>query len=128
MLSFFSVVEAYGLIYPRPSDKNSTFACLLVNFFSVSPPGGTHDIFGRGCATIKSLYRPFLEFLTKNLTLFGIFVPNGGLQSTILRAVLRKKWLPFSKNFPKIVDFLSKLGQRNQSIQSSFGLSFVSSK
>ena len=36
-----------------------------------------------------------------------------------------KKWLPFSKNFPKIVDFLSKLGQRNQSIQSSFGLSFV---
>ena len=33
-----------------------------------------------------------------------------------------KKWLPFSKKFPKIVDFLSKLGQRNQSVQSSFGL------
>ena len=87
------------------------------------PRGGTHDIFGRGCATTKSLYRPFLEFLTKSWTLFGIFVRNGGLQSTILRAVLGKKWLPFSKNFPKIVDFLSKLGQRNQSIQSSFGLS-----
>ena len=55
-------------------------------------------------------------------------MPNGGLQSTILRAVLGKKWLPFSKKFPKIVDFWSKLGQRNQSIQSSFGLSFVSSK
>ena len=43
-------------------------------------------------------------------------MPNGGLQSTILRGVLGKKWLPFSKNFPKTVDFLSKLGQRNQSI------------
>ena len=29
--------------------------------------GGTHEIFGRGCATIKSLYRPFLEFLKKKL-------------------------------------------------------------
>ena len=28
MLSFFSVVEAYGLIYPRPSCENSSFACL----------------------------------------------------------------------------------------------------
>ena len=26
MLSFFSVVEAYGLIYPRPSGENSSFA------------------------------------------------------------------------------------------------------
>ena len=34
------------------------------------PRGGTHDIFGRGCATIKSLYRPFLEFLTKKLDPF----------------------------------------------------------
>ena len=35
--------------------------------------GGTHDIFGRGCATIKSLYRPFLEFLTKKLDPFRNF-------------------------------------------------------
>ena len=35
--------------------------------------GGTHDIFGRGCATIKSLYRPFLEFLTKRLDPFRNF-------------------------------------------------------
>ena len=55
-------------------------------------------------------------------------MPNGGLQSTILRAVLGKNGFHFQKNFPKNVDFLSKLGQRNQSIQSSFGLSFVSSK
>ena len=67
--------------------------------------GGTHDIFGWGCATIKSLYRPFLEFLTKKFDLFGIFVSDGGLQSTILRAVFGKKWLLFSTNFPKIVDF-----------------------
>ena len=37
------------------------------------PGGGTHDIFGRGCATIKSLYRPFLEFLTKKLDPFRNF-------------------------------------------------------
>ena len=37
------------------------------------PGGGTHDIFGRGCATIKSLYRPFLEFLTKKLDAFRNF-------------------------------------------------------
>ena len=35
--------------------------------------GGIHDIFGRGCATIKSLYRPFLEFLTKKLDPFRNF-------------------------------------------------------
>ena len=39
---------------------------------------------------------PFSEFLC---------LGNGGLQSTIFRAVLGKKWLLFSKNFPKIVDF-----------------------
>ena len=66
-----------------------------------SARGGTHDIFGRGCATIKSLYRPFLEFLTKSWTLFGIFVPNGGLQSTILRAVLGKNGFHFQKIFQK---------------------------
>ena len=37
------------------------------------PGGGTHNIFGRGCATIKSLYRPFLEFLTKKLDPFRNF-------------------------------------------------------
>ena len=52
---------------------------------------------------------------------------NGGLQSTILRAVLEKMASIFIK-FSKNCGFLSKLGQRNQSIQSSFGLSFVSSK
>ena len=35
--------------------------------------GGTHDILGRGCATIKSLYRPFLEFLTNKLDPFRNF-------------------------------------------------------
>ena len=35
--------------------------------------GETHDIFGWGCATIKSLYRPFLEFLTKKLDPFQNF-------------------------------------------------------
>ena len=32
-------------------------------------------------------------------------MPNGGLQNTILRAVLGKMASDFSKNFPKIVDF-----------------------
>ena len=55
-------------------------------------------------------------------------MPNGGLQNTILRAVLEKMASIFKK-FSKNCGFLvSKLGQRNQSIQSSFGLSFVSSK
>ena len=38
-----------------------------------SAPGGGDDIFGHGCATIKSLYRPFLEFLTKKLDPFRNF-------------------------------------------------------
>ena len=45
----------------------------------------------------------------------------------ILRAVLGKNGFDFQKIFQKLW-ILSKLGQRNQSIQSSFGLSFVSSK
>ena len=40
--------------------------------FPEKDPGGTHDIFGRGCATIKPLYRP-LEFLTKKLEPFRNF-------------------------------------------------------
>ena len=39
-----------------------------------------------------------------------------------------KKWLPFSNQFLKLRIFLSKLGESNQSIQSSFALSFVPSK
>ena len=62
-------------------------------------PGGTHDIFGRGCATIKSLYRRW----RKSWTLFGIFVPNGGLQSTM--ASIFKK---FSKNCGFLVQTMSK--------------------
>ena len=46
----------------------------------------------------------------------------------ILRAVLGKNGLYFQKIFQKLWVLLSKLGQTNQSIQSSFGLSFVSSK
>ena len=36
--------------------------------------GGTHDIFARGCATLWSLYRPFLEFLTKKIGPFSDFL------------------------------------------------------
>ena len=68
-------------------------------------------------------------------TLSGIFDKKVGPFSEFLclmeydfEGCFGKKWLPFSKNFPKNCGFLSKLGQRNQSIQSSFGLSFVSSK
>ena len=38
-------------------------------------------------------------FDEKNRTLFGIFVPNGGLQNTILRAVLGKMASIFKKIF-----------------------------
>ena len=54
-------------------------------------------------------------------------MPNGGLQSTILRAVLGKNGFHFQKIFQKLW-ILAQIGQRNQSAQSSFGLSFVSSK
>ena len=50
-------------------DGEHTTVCLILE----SRGGGTHDIFGRGCATIKSLYRPFLEFLTKKLDPFRNF-------------------------------------------------------
>ena len=43
-------------------------------------------------------------------------MPNGGLQSTILRGVLGKNGFHFQKIFQKLRIFLSKLGQRNQSI------------
>ena len=42
-------------------------------WYSPGGGGGIHDILGRGCATIKSLYRPFLEFLTKKLDPFRNF-------------------------------------------------------
>ena len=48
-------------------------AMLLDGRRDESPGGGTRDIFGRGCGTIKSLYRPFLEFLTKKLDPFRDF-------------------------------------------------------
>ena len=54
-------------------------------------------------------------------------MPNGGLQSTILR-VAWGKMVSIFKTFSKNCGFLSKLDQTNQSIESSFGLSFVSSK
>ena len=31
LLCLFSVVEAYGLIYPSPSGENSSFACKTVD-------------------------------------------------------------------------------------------------
>ena len=46
--------------------------------------------------------RPFLEFLTKSRTLVGIFVPSGGLQNSILRAVLGKNGFHFPKIFLKL--------------------------
>ena len=54
-------------------------------------------------------------------------MPDGGLQSTILRAVLGKNSFYFQKIFQNC-EFLVQTRSKNQSIQSSFGLSFVSSK
>ena len=48
---------------------------------------------------------PSIFLYEKVLPFSEVFVPNGGLQNTILMAVLGEKWLPFSKTFPKIVDF-----------------------
>ena len=94
-------------------DMSSTILCKFVGSYCIAlkstqlprvntteSPGRTpHDIFARGCATLWSLYRPFLEFLTKSRTLFGIFVPNGGLQNTIFRAVLGKNGFHFPNIF-----------------------------
>ena len=41
--------------------------------------------------TLWSLYRSFLEFLTKGGTFLGIFVHNGGFQITILRTIWEKE-------------------------------------
>ena len=77
-------------------------------------------IFSHGAGVpLYGLYiDPFWNFCRKSGTLFGIFVPNGGLQKMTLRAVFGRNGLHFQ----------SKLGKSNQSIQSSFGLSFVPSK
>ena len=88
-------------------------------------------IVSHGGVPLYDLYiDPFWNFWRKSRTLFGIFVPDGGLQNVILRAVLGKMASIFKifKTFPEIVDFQSKLGESYQSIQSSFGLSFVPSK
>ena len=39
MLSFDSVAETNGLIYPRPWDKNFSFACLTYNVIDPSQNG-----------------------------------------------------------------------------------------
>ena len=62
ILALVHVTERPITVHYEDSDKGT-----------VSRGGGTHDIFGRGCATIKSLYRPFLEFLTKKLDPFRNF-------------------------------------------------------
>ena len=59
-------------------------------------------IFLHGGVPLYGLYiDSFWNFDEKSKTLFGIFVLNGGLQN---KGCFGKKWLPFSKNFPKTVD------------------------
>ena len=93
--------------------------------------GGTHDFFAR----VVSLYGLFF-------TLSGIFDEKVGLFSEFLCLLEvqsypkydfegcfgEKKMAPIFKPISKIVDFFSELGESNQSIQSSFALSFVPSK
>ena len=73
--SYFSYIN-YMTIYSHKfltDCKLSELRIALINTITNHSRGGTHDIFGRGCATIKSLYRPFLEFLTKKLDPFRNF-------------------------------------------------------
>ena len=68
-------------------------------------PGGTHDIFARGVC----------HFMVSMSTLSGILDEKVGPFSKVLclmevpkynfESCFGKKWLPFSKHFPKIVDF-----------------------
>ena len=60
-------------------------------------------IFSHGGVPLYGLYiDPFWNFLRKGRTLFGIFVPNGGLQNTIFRAVLGKNGFHCQKIFLKL--------------------------
>ena len=61
----------FRILQGKP-ELTAILSCTDMARFAIDP-GGTHDIFGRGCATIKSLYRPFLEFLTKKLDPFRNF-------------------------------------------------------
>ena len=72
---FHSLGALAHVLWPRRYDKHvkSTEPLETTIVLVTVPGGGTHDIFGRGCATIKSLYRPFLEFLTKKLDPFRNF-------------------------------------------------------
>ena len=68
----------YGQVYDYfTSNKllgNQQFGFRTLHSTALAPRGGgTHDIFRRVCATVKSLYRPFLEFLTKTLDPFRNF-------------------------------------------------------
>ena len=55
-------------------------------------------IFSQGGVSLYGLYiDPFWNFWGKSRTLFGIFVPNGGLQNMILRVVLGQVHSIFQK-------------------------------
>ena len=89
--------------------------------------GGGLMTFSHGVCHCMDSFFTFLECLTKKLDPFRNFCAywrSNRIQNTILRAVL-EKMAPIFKPISKIVDFLSKLGESNQSIQSSFALSFV---
>ena len=100
-------------------NKTNIFLGLIEYELNSPGGGGAHDIFGRGCATIKSLYRPFLEFLTKKLDPFRNFCAYWRSPKYDFEGCLGKKWFPFSKNFPKIVDFFVQTGSK-KSINSVF--------
>ena len=63
-------------------------------------------IFSHRGVPLYGLYiDPFWNFLRKSRTLFGIFVPNEGVQNTILTAVLGKNGFHFPNFFLKLWTF-----------------------
>ena len=58
----------------------------------------------------------------------GIFVPDGGLQVSDFEGCFGTNGFHFPSIFLKIVDFYSELCPSCQTIRSSFGVLFVSSK
>ena len=69
----FPCCSRMSVPFRETNERIGEYECFIDMYWVIIPGGGTHDIFGRGCATIKSLYRPFLEFLKKKLDPFRNF-------------------------------------------------------
>ena len=93
-----------------------------------SGPGGNSWYFRTGVCHYKISISTLSGIFDKKVGPFSEFLCLMEVSKVRFWGLFWEKMASIFKKFSKNCGFLSKLGQRNQPIQSSFGLSFVSSK